>query len=37
MFLALKSLRKQFESTTYFVNARKLLRLSKYHCQLFLI
>ena len=34
--LTLKSFRKQFQSTTHSVNAGKLLRLSTYHCKLFL-
>ena len=36
-FFTFKSFRKQFQSTTGSVNARKLLRLSTYHCKLFLV
>ena len=34
--LTLKSFRKQFQCTNHSVNAEKLLRLSIYHCKLFL-
>ena len=36
VFLTLKLFIKQFQSTTYSVNAGKLLRLSKYYCKLLL-
>ena len=36
MLLTLKSFRKQFQITLLSGNAGKLLRLSTYHCQLFI-